>query len=121
MGKAIIVTDMPDCCGECKMSGTGVCRKWNMKDANTFPKDCPLKLINPNLIKALRFLASQDSYGNCYVNTYNRNRGDKPEMSCKGLLGRIPCPYSQDEYNTDFGSDECGKWLIELADLLEGK
>lgn len=25
------------------MSGTGVCRKWSMKEAKTFPKDCPLK------------------------------------------------------------------------------
>lgn len=50
MGKSILVIDTPNCCGECKMSGTGVCRKWNTKDLRTFPKDCPLKKI-PNKTK----------------------------------------------------------------------
>lgn len=43
MSKSIFVIDTPACCGECPMSGTGVCRKWSMKEARTFPKDCPLK------------------------------------------------------------------------------
>jgi len=42
MSKSILVIDTPACCGECPMSGTGVCRKWSMKEARTFPKDCPL-------------------------------------------------------------------------------
>lgn len=43
MGKSILVIDTPNCCGECEMSGTGVCRKWNMKNLKVFPKDCPLR------------------------------------------------------------------------------
>lgn len=43
MGKSILIIDTPKCCGECPMSGTSVCRKWNRKDAKTFPKDCQLK------------------------------------------------------------------------------
>lgn len=45
MSKAILIMDMPNCCGECEMSGTGVCRKWNRKDLRSFPKECPLKEI----------------------------------------------------------------------------
>lgn len=43
MSKAIFTIDMPKCCGECPMSATAVCRHWSMKEAKTFPKDCPLK------------------------------------------------------------------------------
>lgn len=43
MSKSIFIIDTPACCGECPMSRTGVCRKWSMKEARTFPKDCPLK------------------------------------------------------------------------------
>lgn len=43
MGKSIFIIGTPACCGECPMSGTGVCRKWNWKDARSFPKDCPLQ------------------------------------------------------------------------------
>lgn len=42
MSKSIFIIDTPACCGECPMSGTGVCRKWSMKEAHTFPKDCTL-------------------------------------------------------------------------------
>lgn len=45
MSKSILVIDTPPCCGECEMSGTGVCRKWNRKDLRTFPKNCPLKEV----------------------------------------------------------------------------
>ncbi len=45
MSKSIFIIDTPNCCGECPMSGTGVCRKWSMKDASNFPKNCPLKEI----------------------------------------------------------------------------
>lgn len=43
MSKSIFTIDTPSCCGECPMSGTGVCRKWSMKEARAFPRDCPLK------------------------------------------------------------------------------
>lgn len=43
MNKVVFIMENPNCCGECPMSGTGVCRKWNMKDLKTFSKDCPLK------------------------------------------------------------------------------
>ncbi len=45
MSKSFFVMDTPSCCGECKMSGTGVCRRWNMKNLKTFPEDCPLKKV----------------------------------------------------------------------------
>ena len=128
MSKEILVVEITTRCKECQLFDVDI-EKCFASDRVVSEQEiyehksswCPLKPINPNLIKALRCLASQDSYGNCYVNTYNLNRGDKPEMSCKGILSTIPCPYSQNEYNTDMGSDECGKWLGELADMLEGK
>ncbi len=43
MSKAVLVMDMPKCCGECRLSGTGACRKWNVKAAKGFPKDCPIR------------------------------------------------------------------------------
>ncbi len=45
MSKSIFVIDTPNCCGECPLSGTGACRKWDRKDVGTFPKDCPLKEV----------------------------------------------------------------------------
>lgn len=42
MSKVFFVMDKPKCCGECEMSATSVCRKWSIKDAKSFPKDCPL-------------------------------------------------------------------------------
>lgn len=42
MSKSVFIIDTPACCGECPMSGTGVCRKWSMKEVRTFPKECPL-------------------------------------------------------------------------------
>lgn len=132
MSKAILVMDIPENCNECMLQeyDTIFCcciddksegKHVSFDSENKKHNLCPLQEINPNLIKALRCLASQDSYNNCYVNKYNRERGGKPKMTCKGILNTIPCPYSQEEYNTDFGSDECMKWLGELADILEGK
>ena len=43
MDKVILIMDKPDCCGMCRLSGTGACRKWNMEDSGKFPKGCPLK------------------------------------------------------------------------------
>lgn len=124
MSKAILVMDIPKRCRECDLCNEfGICGKRNTFIKNRFEErsgECPLNFINPNLIKAIRCLASHDEYNNCYVNIYNRERGDNPEMSCKGILNTIPCPYSQEDYNTDFGSDECRKWLGELADMLDG-
>lgn len=68
MGKVVFIMDKPSCCGECEMSGTGICRKWNMKDLKTFPKECPLKEIpkykdiNPDPY----FVGLTDSYNSGY-------------------------------------------------------
>lgn len=43
MDKVILIMDKPDCCGMCRLSGTGACGKWNMEDSGKFPKGCPLK------------------------------------------------------------------------------
>lgn len=45
MGKSIFIIDTPNCCGECEMFGTSVCKKWDIKYLRTFPKDCPLKKL----------------------------------------------------------------------------
>lgn len=45
MSKSAFIIETPNCCGECPMSATDVCRKWSMKEAKTFPKDCPLQKI----------------------------------------------------------------------------
>lgn len=50
MGMSILLIDKPNCCGECPMSGTGVCGKWNMKDLKTFPKNCPLKSVPQKMV-----------------------------------------------------------------------
>lgn len=131
MDKAVLVMDMPKNCFKCKLNlilgmggmvRCGANYKCCEKDFQERRPDwCQLKQIDPNLIKALRCLASQDSFGGCYCNKYNSERGNNPKMSCKGILDTVPCPYSQDEYSTDMGSDECSKWLGELADMLEGK
>lgn len=48
MSKSVFMIDTPACCGECPMSGTGVCRKWNRKEARTFPVECPLVEVAEN-------------------------------------------------------------------------
>lgn len=134
MSKAILIMDMPENCKGCDLkedtdiSGVFCCPTdekigdgWDITDFLIKLDCCPLKPIKPNLIKALRCLASKDQYNYCYKTQYNRDRGDNPEMSCHGTIKSIPCPYHQDEYDTDFGSDGCQKLLNELADMLEGK
>ena len=74
---------------------------------------------DPDLIKALRCLASQDDEGNCYETYYNFLNLDKQRMSCDGGYGDIPCPYNQDKYGVCFESGECGDWLKIVADELE--
>ena len=63
MSKAILVIDMPDCCGDCEMSGTGVCKKWNMKDLKTFPKACPLKRMPQKLAEEDRWFSKDYAIG----------------------------------------------------------
>ena len=67
ISKAILIIDMPECCGECKMSGTDVCRKWNMKDLSTFPKDCPIMEV-PEKDNKCYF---PDEYQEGYSNGWN--------------------------------------------------
>lgn len=67
MSKSIFIIDTPACCGECPMSGTGVCRKWSMKEARTFPKDCPLVKM-PEKDDCKNYL---DDDAEAYCNGYN--------------------------------------------------
>lgn len=76
-------------------------------------------MIDTDMIKALRCLASQDAEGNCYEDIYNL-RNHKQEMHCGGnLYGSIPCPYYQNKYEVCFEDGECGEWLDTVADKLE--
>lgn len=76
MSKSIFVIDTPACCGECPMSGTDVCRKWSMKEARTFPKDCPLKtaydvdMVVERLEELREEILSDTEYDNDTVNYY---------------------------------------------------
>lgn len=53
--------EMPKCCGECNASGTGVCRKWSMKYAKTFPPDCPLISLD-SVIEQMEALKHKRGY-----------------------------------------------------------
>lgn len=81
------------------------------------------RLINTDLIKALRCLASQDENGDCYMERYNLMHmdGDEPEIYCgsKPPDGRVQCPYYQNKYMVCFEDGECGEWLEAIADILE--
>lgn len=63
MKKSILVIDTPNCCGECEMSGTGVCRKWNRKDLQTFPKACPLKKVPEKMALENRWFSKEYTAG----------------------------------------------------------
>lgn len=77
-------------------------------------------MIDTDMIKALRCLASQDAEGNCYEDIYNFGNRDKQQISCGGSLdGTVPCPYYQNKYEVCFEDGECGEWLNALADELE--
>lgn len=78
-------------------------------------------MINRNLIKALRCLASQDENGDCYRDHYNIIHGNEPEIYCGSEPpdGRVQCPYYQNEYNVCFEDGECGEWLNRAADIFE--
>ena len=79
-----------------------------------------MRLIDKELIKALRCLASQDENGDCYQQHHNfiHADGDEPEIYCgsQPTDGRIECPYYQNKYEVCF---ECGEWLETVADELE--
>ena len=42
------------------------------------------KMIDADMVKALRCLASQDGEGNCYEDIYNFMNPDKQRMRCGG-------------------------------------
>lgn len=132
MSKAILVMDMPENCGDCNYccdldpwSGVFCVVNGQTTDIDCKTPDwCPLQGINPNMLKALRCVASQDAMKDCYRTRYNRDRKeDEPLMTCKTLPDdlSIPCPYQQDEYKTNCEDGECMGWLNEIADMLEGK
>lgn len=56
MDKVILIMDKPDCCGMCRLSGTGACGKWNMEDSGKFPKGCPLKPL-PEKVGAINIIS----------------------------------------------------------------
>lgn len=142
MDKGIISVDVPKCCLECDafqhigIDGKICCLKKNLSNDKGYynrglkedfdknrPGWCPIKPINPNLIKALRCFATQDAFKDCMVDRYNKERCDEKRMSCKPLPNdaTIPCPYQQDEFSTNCQEGDCMDWLNQIADLLEGK
>lgn len=68
-----------------------------------------------NLCKALRCIASQDEFGDCYA-----DRHDKVICRNDPLEGYTTCPYYQDDYGVCAEDGELF-WLSEVAELLEGK
>lgn len=87
-------------------------------------------MIDENMIKALRCIASQTTDGDCYADIYNfKNMDDdsKLRMVCgegenlRDFIGGGPavgCPYYQKEYGTCFEDGEL-YWLKDLADMIE--
>lgn len=75
-------------------------------------------MIDKDMVKALRCLASHDIEGDCYMDYYNIGHPDE-EMTCIGTLTKKKCPYHQDKYPVCYEEGECGGWLSELADDLE--
>lgn len=131
MSKAILVMDMPEYCAECPCCDdcVEVCMVIDeeIREVNgecQKPNWCTIHEIKPNMIKALRCVASQDAMKDCYRTRYNRDRKEgEPMMTCKPLPDdlSIPCPYQQDEYKTNCEDGECMGWLNEIADMLERK
>lgn len=80
-------------------------------------------LIDNDLLKALRCLASQDENGDCYMEHHNIMHvdGDAPEIYCGStpVDGRVQCPFFQNKYGVCFEDGECGEWLRAAADKLE--
>lgn len=80
-------------------------------------------MIDNELIKALRCLASQDEEGDCYREHHNFMHvdGDEPEIYCgsEPQDGRTQCPYYQNRYGVCFEDGQCSKWLEAAADGLE--
>lgn len=75
--------------------------------------------INPDLIKAMRCLASQDGEGNCFMDKYNLHMYEG-RMECTDRNdGSIQCPYHQTSYGVCFEDGDCMEWLNTAADILE--
>jgi len=82
-----------------------------------------VEMIDNDLIKALRCLASQDNEGDCYGEHHNFMHvdGDENEIYCgsEPRDGRIQCPHYQNKYGVCFEDGECSEWLETVADELE--
>lgn len=82
-----------------------------------------MRMIDNELNKALRCLASQDEEGNCYREHHNFMHvdGDENEIYCGSEPpdGRIQCPHYQNKYGVCFEDGECSEWLEAVADELE--
>ena len=65
MGKSVFVMDTPEYCGECKMSGTSVCRKWSFKETKTFPKDCPLTELPEKKLLHTQHMDYVEGFNDC--------------------------------------------------------
>lgn len=74
--------------------------------------------IEPDLIKALRCLSSENDLGMCYMEQYNQKRKDEQaRMYCWNAEKRgILCPFYQTKYDV---VDNKNCWLNEIANKLE--
>ncbi|MCD8011610.1 MAG: hypothetical protein LUG99_00260 [Lachnospiraceae bacterium] len=83
-------------------------------------------MINGDMIKAMRCVASQDEAGNCYMDRYNLLHKDEAQMCCNEQVAKlyaenekIVCPYSQAAYGVCAASGDLCAWLGEAAYELE--
>lgn len=80
-------------------------------------------MVDENLIKALRCIASVGTEGDCYMDYYNIANSDKSKhMYCNGRVfenDNIQCPFYQDKYDTCYQDGECSDWLYKIANILE--
>lgn len=90
MSKSILVMDTPPCCGECKMSGTGVCMKWNRKNLRTFPRDCPLKEVPSKMPEESRWYSEEYAEGfNACIDDILKEADNSDDRTIND--GWIPC------------------------------
>lgn len=79
-------------------------------------------MIDSDMIKALRCVASQYPTGDCYSDYYNFGRSNGKRMVCgtnKLTDDEIQCLYYQDKYGVCFEDGELCEWMGKLADELE--
>lgn len=80
-------------------------------------------MINEDMVKALRCVASASELFDCHAEKYNAHlaKGERRMGCCSTAFndGIIPCPYYQDTYGTCYEEGELSDWLNELADDLE--